>query len=114
MTESIPQLTGFYSQQLLSQKSDIFGEEDVCRSAEVYVKTLEANEVQMGLDTWQVPERFPPMLTFPPHIMYHLRTYFGEECLLRMARDILANQCSEKWRARLHMYDVSTLLAVDS
>lgn len=42
VTEAIPQVIVLYSRQVSTKESDIDGEEEVRRSADVYVKAVEA------------------------------------------------------------------------
>lgn len=49
VTEAMPQVIFRYARNMLSKKSDIDGEEEVCRSAEIYIKTVEMIEVQKRL-----------------------------------------------------------------
>lgn len=64
---------------MLSKKFDLYGKEQVCSYAQVYIKALKAIEVQERLDVGNVPEVIPPMKTFLPRILYQLSTYFGRE-----------------------------------
>lgn len=66
----------------VQKNSDVEGEELVSSSAEVYVKTVEAMEVQKQLYVSEVPYRLPPMQIFSSDILYRLSTDFGEEQML--------------------------------
>lgn len=113
LTEGASQLILFYARQMQCKTPDIDEEEDVRRSAEIGLRAVEALDMRMRLDGWEVLEGLPPMETLPSQILYHLSTYFGEEELLQKARNIPGSQLSEKWRARLTMFDIGLMLAVD-
>lgn len=90
--------------------SDIDGEREVCSSAEVYVKGVVVIERRNRLDVSRIPEEI-----YRKHIFHHnpiLSSYFGGEDLFRKARNTPGNQWSGKYRARLNIHDVRSLLTV--
>lgn len=80
--EALPQLILLDARQVLSTQPDTDEEEQVCSSAEAYMKEVEAIEIQKRLNIWKVPEGLLPMQKFPPDILYHLGTYFSKKKLL--------------------------------
>lgn len=102
----MPQLTLIYARQLLSDESDIEGDEQIYSSAKVCVKVAKALEVQRYLDMWEVPEGYPLMQTFLPHILYYLNTYFVEEKPFKTDKNDPANKLCVKWLARMNMFKV--------
>lgn len=112
VTETMPQVITFYAHQVLRKKSYIDGDEEVCRSADVYVKAMEEIEMRKRLNLWEVPEGLPSMQTFSRHMLYHQGTYVGEEELLQKSRNVSASRWSRRRRPRLNSYSVVSLLAV--
>lgn len=92
VSEAMPKLILLYALRVLSKKSDIDGEDKVCRSAEVCVKAVKSNEVRDRLDIWQVPEEPPLTQMFPLHILYHLSTHYRERILFQTAKNIVVSQ----------------------
>lgn len=67
VTKPMAQLILFQTLQVFTRESDIDVEEEVCISAEVYVKAVQSFEVQKRLYVLQVSAGLPPMQTFLPH-----------------------------------------------
>lgn len=97
----------------MSKKSEVNDDKQVYSSEKLYIKEVEAIEVGKFLVVWEVQKGYPPMQMFLPIILYHLSTYFHEKELFETARNVPANQWSGKWRMRLNIYNVSSLLAID-
>lgn len=78
MTEARPQLILLDTRQVLSRKSDSDAHKEVCRSAVLYIKYTERNEMRTRLDILEVAKGLPPIHALPPHIMNHICTCFGK------------------------------------
>lgn len=85
-------LVMLYTWQVLCKESDIDEAKHVHSSAEVYVRAVGAIEGQKCLDRWKVAGGLPLIQKVQPYILYHLSTYFGEEKLVRNARNIPVNR----------------------
>lgn len=79
VTRTLPQGIHLYAGQVFCKESAIDMDENVCRCAEIYIMTAAELEARKLLDRREVPERLPSMQSFSSRILYHLRTYFGEE-----------------------------------
>lgn len=62
---------------------DIYGDEEVCSSAKVYVNTVKAIMVQAPLHMGEISKRYPPMQTFSPHILCQMEYLFRGEMAIR-------------------------------
>lgn len=74
VSEVMPQLIFLCAFQLMSEDSKLDGEEQRRSSTKVYSRSLETKTLRERPDIWVVPKQFPPMQTFPLHILYHLST----------------------------------------
>lgn len=106
------QLVLLCAPQVFSSETDIGGEEDICRFANVSVKLVKAVEMRNCLLLWELPERPSFMPTIPPHMLYHLNTFFREGAVPKV-NEYSSNPRSKNWRARLNMDDGRSLTATD-
>lgn len=90
VSEVMPQLVSIFISWKMMKGSDFGGEEELSSSAKVYVKVVEAIEVQVRLDASEVLKSFPFVQTLLRQILCHQSTYFGREELFRKARNIAA------------------------
>lgn len=88
----MPQQILLDARPVLRKEPENDGEEKDLSSAKVYVKAVEAIYVRKRLNVWGVLEGSTPNQAFQPNILYHLITYFAEEELFVLARDIPADQ----------------------
>lgn len=80
-----------YARQVLSEKSNVDGDQPVRLSAKLNTEEIEGKQVEMGLDIWEVLERFCPRQTFLLHIRFHLSTRIDKMRVFKTTTNVPAN-----------------------
>lgn len=84
--EAMLKLVLIYAWQMLRNNESTDSGGQLWSSGEVRLKAVEAIVSKSRLPVRKVLDGYPPMHTFPLHILYHLSTYFGMAERSKMAR----------------------------
>lgn len=97
----------------MNKKSNIIGVDDVQEVNFTFAKATEELNLESRIDVREKPTGFSIMQIFPLDILYHLITNCMKYFMFDQAKNIPTNIWIPRWRSRLDMFDVRSLLGID-
>lgn len=109
--QSMPSLVLVFAKQVLSDASDIVGNDEVVAAAKKYISAIENTETQLRLASAHGPPGFPPYQTLPDYLLRFMSVFHIDKTFYDKLQGIPPHSWPRRYCSLWHGMDRMMLLA---